>query len=194
MLQDSVEQWFHVAVADGVFQTGIAFETRCVNDREIQLLVGCAEFVEQFKSRVHSLLRVCVFAVDLVDDNDRLQAQSQCLTRHETRLRHRAFLCIDQQQNTVNHRQYALYLATEVGMARGIDDVDVRAFVFDCAVLRQNRDTTFFFDIVRIHHACIDVLVVTESTGLTQQLVNQCGLAVVNVGNDGNVADSARCV
>jgi hypothetical protein len=33
------------------------------------------------------------------------------------------------------------------------------------------------------------VLVFTESSGLLKQLINQGGLAVVNVGNNGNIAN-----
>jgi hypothetical protein len=35
------------------------------------------------------------------------------------------------------------------------------------------------------------LLVFAEGTGLTQQLVNQGGFAVVNVSDDGDVADGA---
>jgi len=106
-------------------------------------------------------------------------------------LRHRTFLCIDQQQNAVDHRQHALDLAAEIGMARGIDDIDMRAFIFDRAVLRQNRNATFFFKIVGIHHPVVDLLVVAEGTRLTQKLVDECGFAVIDVGDDGDVTNCA---
>ena len=127
----------------------------------------------------------------LLTHDDRLQAQRQRLARDEARLRHRAFLRIDQQQHAVDHRQHALHFAAEVGVARGVDDVDVGAFVLDRAVLRQDRDAALLFEVVRVHHAGIDLLVVAESAGLTQQLVDERGLAVVNVGDDGDVANGA---
>ena len=76
-------------------------------------------------------------------------------------------------------------------MAGGIDDVDVRALVFHCAIFREDGDATLFFKVVGIHHAGIHLLVFTEGAGLPQQLVNQRSFAVVNVGNDGDVAHSA---
>ena len=42
---------------------------------------------------------------------------------------------------------------------------------------------------LRVHHALGDLLVLAEGAGLAQQLVDQRGLAVVDVGDDGDVAD-----
>ena len=44
---------------------------------------------------------------------------------------------------------------------------------------------------LRVHHALGDVLVRGEGAGLAQQLVDQRGLAVVDVGDDGDVAQGA---
>src|SRR5450830_1707251 len=191
VLQDGVEQRLHVAVAHVFGQAGIAVQARGVDDGEIQLLVVRAQLVEQFKGLVDGPVRTRARTVDLVDDDDGLQAQGEGLAGDETGLRHRAFLGIDQQQHRVDHRQHALDLAAEVGVARRVDDVDVGAFVLDRAVLRQNRDAALFLEIVRVHHAGIDLLVFTEGAGLAQQLVHQRGFAMVNVGDDGDVANSA---
>jgi len=67
----------------------------------------------------------------------------------------------------------------------------MRALVFHCAIFREDGNATLFFKIVGIHHAGIYLLVFAEGTGLPQQLVHQRGFAVVNVGNDGDVAQSA---
>jgi hypothetical protein len=48
-----------------------------------------------------------------------------------------------------------------------------------------------FSMVVAVHHALGDLLV-AEGAGLAQQLVDQGGLAVVDVGDDGDVADPAR--
>ena len=42
---------------------------------------------------------------------------------------------------------------------------------------------------LRVHHPLGDVLVLGEGAGLAQQLVDQRGLAVVDVGDDGDVAE-----
>ena len=66
-----------------------------------------------------------------------LEAEGQGLAGHEAGLGHRAFDRVDQQQHAVDHRQHALDLAAEVGVARGVDDVDVGVAVLDGAVLRR---------------------------------------------------------
>nr|GEU28058.1 hypothetical protein [Tanacetum cinerariifolium] len=191
VLQDGVEQRLHVAAAHVFGQAGVAVQTRSVNNREVQLFVGRAQLVEQFESLVDRPFRTCTWTVDLVDHDDRLQAQGQCLAGHKAGLWHRAFLGIDQQQNRVNHRQHAFHFAAEVGVAWGVNDVDVGAFVLDCAILGQNRDAALFFEVVRVHDTGIDRLVFAEGAGLAEQLVNQGGFTVVNVGDDCNVANCA---
>ena len=44
-------------------------------------------------------------------------------------------------------------------------------------------------EVVAVHHALGDLLVLAEGAALAQQLVDQRGLAVVDVGDDGDVAD-----
>jgi hypothetical protein len=55
------------------------------------------------------------------------QAERQRLAGDELGLRHRAFGAVDQQDHAVDHREDALDLAAEVGVAGGVDDVDARA-------------------------------------------------------------------
>ena len=76
-------------------------------------------------------------------------------------------------------------------MAGRIDDVDVGTLVGHGAVLRQNGNAALFFQIVAVHHALGNVLVRSERTRLLQQLVDQRGFAVVNVGDYGDVAKGA---
>ena len=58
----------------------------------------------------------------------------------------------------------------------------------DGAVLRENGDAAFPLEIVRVHDAVDDVLVRGERARLAQQLVDERGLAVVDVGDDRDVA------
>ena len=127
-----------------------------------------AEVVEEFEDLVHDPVRTGARTVNLVQHDDRLEATGESLHGHEAGLRHRAVNGVDEQADGIDHGQHALDFTTEVGVTWGIDDVDVRAFVFDGAVFGKNRDATFFFEIVGIHHACFNLLVVAESAGLTQ--------------------------
>ena len=106
-------------------------------------------------------------------------------------MRHRPFDGIHQQQDTVNHRQDTFHLATEIGMPRRIDNIDMRSLIFHGTVFGENGDPAFLFQIIGIHHPFTDGLIFTESSGLTQQLIDQCGFAVIDVRDNRDVADSA---
>ena len=80
-----------------------------------QQIVGCFD----------GLRRLSVGAVDLVDDDDRLQPECQRLTEDDPRLRHRPLSCVDQEQAPVRHPEDPLDLAAEVRVTRGIDDVEL---------------------------------------------------------------------
>jgi hypothetical protein len=67
----------------------------------------------------------------------------------------------------------------------------VRALPLHGAVLRQDGDAALLFEVVAVHHAFGDLLVLAEGAALAQQLVDQRGLAMVDVGDDGDVADLA---
>ena len=56
---------------------------------------------------------------------------SSAFLQHEAGLRQRAFGGVDQQHDAVDHRQRALHLAAEVGVAGRVDDVDLDAAVVD---------------------------------------------------------------
>ena len=115
--------------------------------------------------------------------------QLQRLAQHKAGLGHGAFKGVHQQDHAVHHLQHALDLAAEVGVAGSVDDVDVHAVVFHAGVLGQYRDAAFALDIAGVHHALGHLLVFAEHAGLAQHLVDQRRLAVVNVRNDGNIAD-----
>src|SRR3546814_15933780 len=77
------------------------------------------------------------------------------------------------------------------GVSRGVDDVDVRAFVLNRTVFGQNGDTALFLDIARVHDPFGHMLVIAKSAGLTQQLNDKCRFAVIDVGYNCHLAPSA---
>ncbi len=77
-------------------------------------------------------------------------------------------------------------------MAGRVDDVDVRAEVLDGAILGEDRDPALAFEIVGIHHPLDDVLVRSKRPRLDEQLVDQRRLAVVDVGDDRDIAQGPR--
>jgi hypothetical protein len=169
----------------------IAVDRRSINDREVELLVVGAEFVEEVEGVIDDPVRARAVAVDLVDHDDRLQTERQRLLGHEACLRHRTFDGIDQQQDAIDHRQHTFHFAPEIGVSRRVDDVDMHVAIVHGQILGQNGDSPFLLEVVRVHHPLGDVLVGGEGARLNQQLVDQRGLAVVDVGNDGDVTDGA---
>ena len=74
-------------------------------------------------------------------------------------------------------------------MTGGIDNVDLGAAVVHGGVLGQDGDAALALDVAGVHHAVNGLLILVISAALLEHLVDQGGLAVVNVGNDGNVAN-----
>ena len=130
-----------------------------VDDRELDLVLGRAEVDEQLVDLVDDLGDPRVRPVDLVDDEDHRQPALERLAQHEARLRERALGRVDEQQDAVDHRQPALHFAAEVGVAGGVDDVELDAVVTDRGVLGQDRDALLTLEVHRVHHAVVDVLV-----------------------------------
>jgi hypothetical protein len=71
-----------------------------------------------------------------------------------------------------------------------IHDIDFYAGVKHSRILGQDGDAALAFQIVRVHDALGDGLVIAEGTALPEHGVNQRGLAVIHVGNDGDVANA----
>ncbi len=119
-----------------------------------------------------------------------LQAEAERLAGDELGLRHRAFGRVDQQDHAVDHAEDPLDLGAEVGVARGVDDVDPVAVPLDRGALGEDGDPALLFQVVGIHGPFLHALILAESAGLAEQLVDKRGLAVVDVGDDRHVAEA----
>src|SRR5207248_4579779 len=87
---------------------------------------------------------------------------------------------VHEQQDAVDHRQPALDLAAEVGVARRVDDVHLRVADLDGRVLGQDRDPPLALEVQRVHDALGHVLVGAKRAGLPEQGVDERRLAVVD--------------
>jgi hypothetical protein len=72
---------------------------------------------------------------------------------------------------------------------RRVDDVDLHAAVLDRRVLGHDRDPTLALEGVRVHDALRQLLVLAEDVALAEHRVHEGGLAVVDVGDDRDVAN-----
>ena len=210
VLDDGLEQRLKVVVVGqlavcGLVQGCSASLTGCVHHRNVQhsVQVQVGNLVRQVRcqaeQQVHGLANdlvdTGVGAVNLVHHEDHGQLSSQCLTQHEAGLGQRTFGCVHEQHNAVNHGQAALHLATEVGVAGGVNNVNGdgltvggRAVVEHGGVLRQNGDALFLFEVAGVHDSVFNICVGREGVGLLQHRVDDGGLAVVNVCHDGHIA------
>ena len=193
----------------GALQRGPAGLRRGIDDGELQrvvvvtLVVGTLEQVhEQLVDLVDDLGDPSVRPVHLVDAQDDREVSGQRLAQDEPGLRQGALGRIDEQDDTVDHRQAPLDLTAEIGVARGVDDVDRHALrvprcngrrpvVVDRRVLGEDRDALLAFEVTGVHRSLFDMLVGAEGAPLPEHFVDERGLTVVDVGDDGDVSDVA---
>src|SRR5262249_46559667 len=128
-------------------------------------------------------------AVDLVDHDHGLQFAFQRLAEHEARLRLGPLGGVYEHQDAVGHLENPLDFAAEIGVAGRVDDVDLHPFVGWGNVLAENRDPALALQVVRVEDTIPLKLRFAEEPALAQQTIDQRRLAVVNVGDDGDVAD-----
>jgi len=170
-----------------------------VHHGEIRLLVRSAQFQKEVEGAVQRHGRVGAAAVHLVDDHHGTVALLQRLLEHEAGLRHGSLGRVDQEQHAVHHVHHPLDLAAEIGMAGRVHDVHAhRALVLrvpdaDGGVLGQDRNTALALQVVRVHHALGHLLVLAEHARLAEQAVDEGRLAVVHMGDDGEVAKVSAC-
>jgi hypothetical protein len=102
---------------------------------------------------------------------------------------HRPLGCVDQNQRTIGHTDDTFDLATKVGVAWCINQIDFHTAVMDRDVLCQNRDPTLTFQIVAIQNAFTTQFGISVLATLAQQAINQGCFAMVDVGNNDDVTD-----
>ena len=74
-----------------------------------------------------------------------------------------------------------------------VDDIDARILPGDRGRLGHDGDAALFFEIVRIHDALDDPLILAEGAGLLQQAIDKGRLAVVDMGDNGDIAQFHFC-
>ena len=172
---------------------GDALAADGVEQREVELRVGGVEIAEEVEDLLVHLLGARVGAVDLVDDDDDREAELEALAQDEARLGQGALGRVDEQERAVGHEERALDLAAEVGVAGRVDDVDLadgavgcrqRTLVFFARIVMPRSRSRSFESITR----SVSDLVGAERPRLAEHVVDERRLAVVDVGDDGDVA------
>jgi len=189
VFQDGIKEGSQVLAFIVHMELGNAVSGGAVNQWEIQLVVICFQFDEEVQNFAFHVGNTLVRTVDFVDDNDRFQLMFQCLSQHVLGLGHRAFVSVYQEQYAVHHVQDTFHFAAEVSMPWGVDNVDFDTVVHDRGVLCQNGNASFPFQRVGVHDTFCHLLVVPENMTLFQHGIDKSRLAMVDMGDNGNVAD-----
>ncbi len=156
--------------------------------RAVQLFVTGVQIHQKLQNLLLDFVKPGVGAVDLVDHYDDLVPQLHGLLQHETGLGHGTLKSIYQQQDAVHHLEHPLHFAAEIGVAGGVDDVDLHAVIGAGRVLCEDGNAPLPLQIVGVHDTVLNDLILPESAALLEHLVYQRGFAMVNVGDDGDVS------
>ena len=189
LLQDRLQQRHHVGAGVRQLPPGVPQLSRGVDHREVELLLGGAQVQAELEDLVQHRVGPRIGAVHLINNDDRLEPQLQRFLQDEPGLGHRPLGGVHQEQHSVHHGQGPLHLTPEVGMPRRVHDVDLHTPEADGGVLGQNGDSPLALQIVAVHHPLHQPLVGAERPRLLEKAVHQRGLAMVHVGDDGDVAN-----
>src|SRR5699024_5873589 len=166
------------------------------SSRSVFVFEACSNFQQQVLCVRDDFFNTCIGAVGLVNRDDHGKLGFQCLGQHEAGLRKGAFRGIDKQHDAINHGQAALDLAAEIGVARGVNNIDDQigaiftlALAVNRSVFGQNGNAALALLVIGVHDAVRVVAVFTECAGLLQHAVDEGGFAVVNVGDDGYITE-----
>ncbi len=81
------------------------------------------------------------------------------MRKNETGLGLRSLISIHNKQGAVGHVQYALNLATKVGMPRGVYNIDFDPLVVNGNVFRQDGDAALALLIIAVQDALFHLLI-----------------------------------
>ena len=123
------------------------------------MVIGGFQFDKKIEHHVEHLVWARVFSVDLINNDDRLEAVLHRLAQDKARLRLRPVVRVDHEQNPVDHFHDPLDFAAEIGVPWCIDNVDAIAVPMKGGILGADGDSLFALQIHRIHHALFNFLI-----------------------------------
>ena len=160
-----------------------------VDNRELNLIFGGLLVEEKFISFIHYFSQARIGTVDLIDNEHDGQTGFQGLPEYEPSLWPRALNCVHQQNDSVDHVQGSFHLAAKVGVAGGVYDVDLDVVAMYRCVLGEDGDALLAFQVHGVHDPIGNCFVGSKGTGLPEESIDEGCLAVVHVGDDGNVSE-----
>ena len=153
------------------------------------MFLGRLEIEHKVEHHLLHLVGAAVGLVHFVYHHNGLETYLYGLLQHETRLGHRALEGVDKQQTAVGHVEHALHLSAEVGVSRGVDYVDFGALIVDGNVFRKDCYATLALQVVVVEDEVACGGVVAEQVSGFEHVVDQCGFTVVDMSDNGNIAN-----
>ena len=169
-------------------RTARVTEQRIGEDRaKFGLLIRGTQIYKEVESSVDDPISAGLGAINFIHDHNRPMTSLQRFPQHKLGLGHRAVNRINKEQNAINHIHDALDLTAEIGVAGRINNVDFAVLVNDGSGFRENGDPALAFERIRVHHSHFNGLIFAEDMALLEHSIHESRLAVVNVGDDGDI-------
>src|SRR5690606_38860329 len=146
---------------------------RTVVRGKVELFLRGVELKHQVEHLLMDLVRCAVLFVDLIDYDDRLSPQLQCLLKYKTRLGHGPFEGVDQQHASLSHVAYQFNFSFKVSEAVYINNVSFIILITYRNVLGQDGNTSFPFNIVAVYNQFTRILMLFKKLSSPQQLVHE---------------------
>mmetsp|Transcript_62670 Transcript_62670/g.176697 ORF Transcript_62670/g.176697 Transcript_62670/m.176697 type:complete len:227 (-) Transcript_62670:130-810(-) len=178
----------HVLALEVEFLAGPAVPARGIDRGVVQLIVRCAEVDHEVEHLVLDPVHAGAVAITFVDHNEGLDAAGKRFHQHELGLGHGALRGVNKEAHTVHDRHHTLHLAAKVSVTGGVHDVELGVLPRHGGDLRHDGNAALALEVHGVHEAVTAVIVLDGDLCLVEQLVDQRGLAVVDVRDDGHVA------
>ena len=153
---------------------------------------------EPARHRLDDALRVGAGPVDLVDEDQRRDAEPLEGAEQERRLRLDALDRRDDEDRAVEHAEDAFDLGDEVGVAGRVDEVDREVADEERGDRGPDRDAAFALELERVGlgGAGVDAADVVDRAGGEEESLAEGGLTGVDVGEDSEIerAHGASCL
>ena len=184
ILQNRFKQRLEVSADNVRGIAGCPLSAGTEQHRRIQLLIGGIQIHQQFKDLIDYIVNSLVRAVYFINNNNHSVPKLQCPAQDKSGLRHRTFRCIHQENNTIYHFEDTFHFPAEIGMTRGIHNIDFGVAVPDRRVFRHNGNPAFPFKVIGIHYTVNDFLILPVNPGLLQHFIYKRCFSVVYMGNN----------
>ncbi len=105
--------------------------------------------------------------------------------------------CVDDQQGSFTGGKRAADLVGKVDVPRGVDQVQFVFLSVGGGVrhpdgMRLDRDAAFLLQVHGVQKLCVDQIARFDRVSGLEKPVRQSGLSVVDMGNDGKIANSSQ--